>query len=66
MDAMTLPQIAERTGRSLQMLRRHAAAGILRAEKRGSVWLVDSAELARYLALPPRKGGRPRRKGTTA
>ena len=57
---MTLQQIAETYGRSVQVLRRHVRQGLLQATRVGGLYLVEKPDLDAYLAEPPKRGRPPK------
>src|SRR3954447_22670436 len=57
-DLMTLAEVAARTGRNPELLRRWCAAGRIRCQRIGRDWVIDASDVAAVRAMPRRGEGR--------
>lgn len=60
-DLYGTKEAAEYLGINLWLVGRYCRQGRIRAEKVGSRWLIERAELERFAAIP-RRPGKPKRK----
>jgi len=53
---MTVPEVAERLGLSVAMVRRYCAEGVLPAAKVGRDWSIRQRDVEHFAAAPRRRG----------
>ena len=54
LQVLPLADVAERTGRNAELVRRWCAAGRIRCHRIGRDWMIEPGELARIQAMPTR------------